>query len=67
MKKILFIALLLSVLFNIYQWRKYSEVKVVGFSDSGLPCLYSSTEKTLDDGQGTSFRCDQNGNLIFKN
>ena len=54
------------MMFNIFQWRQYSDVKV-GFGQYDLPCLYSTDERTVSAGEGSALRCDVNGKVIIKN
>lgn len=65
---VIIIIAIISIGFNVFQWIKYSQIKeVVGFGQYNLFCQYNAIDKTLTDGQGTTFNCDQHGNLILKN
>ena len=65
------LALVLSLGLNgILFWKltqKKQEFAVGANSQYGMPCIYTTSTRTLLDGQGSAFSCDVNGALILSN
>ena len=63
------VALCISLGINIYFGVKvvFPKKNLGANSQFGLPCIYTTSTRTLSDGEGTAFACDNQGRPILSN
>lgn len=62
------IVLLASLVYNAILVVKSTHTSSLGAnSQYGMPCIYTSSTRSLSDGTGTAYSCDISGNLIMSN
>lgn len=62
------IAFVLSLSMNVYLGKKLDKLESLGAnSQFGMPCIFTSSARTLVNGEGTAFTCDSEGKLVITN